>query len=312
MSFFDTSTSTTLVEENSEYEWHNARDLSLIPITNTHVNRRFINSFTNYTILKFHPNLIDKSLSPFGLFKDLYTGLQNKTPVILGDFERYFYVTQKVVATTKRKRYVTFGYTPRYINIVPLFLCDNITRSPKHPSKLVVSREGNIHLFIIRFFFNTDTTSNTKMEKLYKHIDSYISLLFDDMLNKWFQWTGLIIEKGGTYKLKHHDRDELKRQLYKKFWQVSFQLHDSKNHSINQFKDSIHNKDHNQNNAFGCWIDLQNNILLFASRLYERNGKISDTVNAIWLSDYKTKHIAYMVSLYINLAGISCFVTTVS
>ena len=310
MSFVDAST--TFIEDSSESEWHSARDLSQIPIINTHANRSFINSFTNYTILKFNSNLIDKSSSPFGLFKDLYVGLQRKMPIILGDFERYFYVTEKVTTATKYKRYVTFGYTPRYINVVPLFLCDNMMRSPKHPSKLVVSRARNIHHFVIKLFFNSDVTHNNRIEKLYKCIDSYVSSLFDDMLNKWFQWTGLINQKGGTYRLEQCDRDELKRQLYKKFWQVCFQLQDSKNHSINHFKNSIHNKKYDQNNVFGCWIDLQNDILIFASRIFERNGKISHTVNAIWLSDYKTKHIAYMISLYINLACLSCFVSTVS
>ncbi|KAG0657490.1 hypothetical protein C6P45_002428 [Maudiozyma exigua] len=132
------------------------------------------------------------------------------------------------------------------------------------------------------------------------------------MLNKWFQWTKLINEKGGTYKVVQCDRNVLKKQLYRNFWDVNFQLQDSMNHSISQFKESIHDTNCNKTNVFGCWIDLQNDILLFASRIIEKNGEISSTIKAIWLSDYKTKHISYMLSLYINLASISCFVSTVN
>ncbi|KAG0657491.1 hypothetical protein C6P45_002429 [Maudiozyma exigua] len=169
MSFSESGT--TLIEDNSDSEWHRATDLSEIPIISVHKNRIFINSFTNYTILKFHPALVDKSLSPFGLFKDLYIGLHNKTPVILGDFERYFHVSQKMIVSSKHKRYVTFGYSPRYINVVPLFLCDNANRNPKHPSKLVVSRVQNIHLFVSKLFLKNGTTPNNKMEKLWKFIE---------------------------------------------------------------------------------------------------------------------------------------------
>lgn len=309
MSFLEANT--TIGDNESSFDKDSNRYKIQFPLTPCYQNRSFINHVTETRYFRCNLRRIEGYKSPFKLFKDLYVSLQMARPIVMTDLGKFFEIAPDERNINFEKNIDTCREHPKYVNIVPLILFVHVkTKSQQSLSQFIITRQYHFHLHAGKLLLNKIHSRNKSFE-IYNFIDTYVSSLFDDMIHKWFQWTELIIQNGGTYTLKQTNGNFLKRLLYQKFWNDHFYIQDSRKYSVNQFKSCVHANIAEHINRFGCWMDIQNNIIIFASTIYEANGKVSRTVNAICYSNHKVKQICYLMSFYINLASISCFTSNV-
>ncbi|SMN21892.1 similar to Saccharomyces cerevisiae YOL104C NDJ1 Meiosis-specific telomere protein [Maudiozyma saulgeensis] len=309
MSFLEANT--TLGDNEFSFDQDSNRKKIKMPIVPIYPNRSFVNLVSEARHLRFNFKRTGPNKSPFNLFKVLYMGLQMERPIILKDLSKFFDIVPNEIHINYEKRKFKYEEESNCINIIPLILFVHVkSKGQESCSDLIIIKQQHIQLYAKKLLFNKIPKGNKSFE-MYTFVDSYISSLFDDMIYKWFQWTNLVTKNGGTYTLRETNMSVLKRLLYQKFWEDHFFLQDSKEYSVNQFKSCVHTNNKGNSSRFGCWVDIQNDIIIFASTIYEANGKPSRTVNAMCYSNQNVKQICYLLSLYINLASISCFASNV-
>lgn len=282
---------------------------------NTEVEKEYSNVsliefVSNYSRLTLNLERTDMKTSPFKLFKDMYSVLLLKQSHGTNKFEinlnQYFEFILSEIVYDKP----TLTYDPNiqqfYLNIIPLvcLVHGNIKENISFLEKIKYQQEQ----IIANLKFLSRKSSLTKFNLWYHSIDSYIRIIFKDIISKWFQWTNLIIQNGGSYILNFKGKKSLQRKLCKKIWQDHFYLKNSYSCSLNQFKSYLKSSNKNK---FGCWIDLQNNILIFATTTTNFQDNEKQKATAVCLTGKNVTNIGYLITIYINFAILYCFMANI-
>lgn len=260
--------------------------------------------------LKFDTS--ETSEVPFELFKECYHKSKSRFDVI-----KYFEVARKEVPLDQELTVdgSTLDETfKEEVSVLPLILRYYRTtanlNTPKHIEEHVARLKSIFKRFVDR-----------KVASLYinwfKLIESYVELVFRDLLVKWCQWLHTVRSVGHRRSVQTVLRMWLNR-LCKQFWSRYFVFENGQRNSVNdmghrlmQFAQASEWNLDGTTASYGVWIDSKNGVVLFASGIVFEQVLVRPTYGTC-IDQISPEDITMKLLFYVNAAIIECFINEIS
>lgn len=264
----------------------------------------------NSAHLKF--DLSETCEVPFGLFKECYH--KNKSRF---DLSKYF---EKKSAETPLDQDLTFEGTTigemvkEEISIFPLIL-----KYHRMTTNLNTGRHLEAHINKLQSLFKRFV--DRKVSNLYinwlKIVESYVQLVFRDLLVKWCQWLHTVRSMGHRRSVQTVLRMWLNR-LCRQFWSRYFVFDNGQKSSINDMSRRLTRyaqaSEWNLDGAsagYGVWMDSKNGVILFASGLVFEQVKVCPMYGTC-VEQISPEAITTRLLFYVNVAILECFVNEIA
>lgn len=249
---------------------------------------------------------------PFELFKECYH--KNKSRF---DLSKYFEVDKMDVPLDQELTFegTTISETSKKeVSVLPLILKYHRTTANLNTEKHLMAHLTKLKALFKRFV-------DRKVSNLYinwlKLIESYVELVFRDLLVKWCQWLHTVRAMGHRRSVQTVLRMWLNR-LCKQFWSRYFVFENGQRNSVNDMgrrlirfaQASEWNLD-GTSASYGVWIDSKNGIILFASGLVFEQVQVCPMYGTC-IDQIAPEAITTKLLFYVNVAIIECFVNEIS
>lgn len=264
----------------------------------------------NSAQLKFDTSLTCEV--PFELFKECYHKSKSRFDII-----KYFEVNKLDISLDQELTFegTTLSEAPREeVSVLPLILKYHKTtanlNTEKHLEAHVVRLKALFKRFIDRQIVNLYIN-------WFKMIESYVELVFRDILVKWCQWLHTVRSMGHRRSVQTVLRMWLNR-LCKQFWSRYFVFENGQRKSINdmgcrlmQFAQASEWNLEGTSSSYGVWIDSKNGIILFASGVVFEQVQVCPMYGTC-IDQISPEDITMKLLFYVNAAAIECFVKEIS
>lgn len=249
---------------------------------------------------------------PFELFKECYHKSKSRF-----DISKYFEIDKVYIPLEQELTFegTTISEAPKEeVSVLPLILKYHRTtvnlNTEKHLEAHLTRLEGLLKRFIDR-----------KVSNLYinwfKLVESYVELVFRDLLVKWCQWLHTVRSMGHRRSVQTVLRMWLNR-LCKQFWSRYFVFENGQRNSVNdmgrrltQFAQASEWNLDGTSASYGVWIDSKNGIILFASGIVFEQVQVCP-VYGTCIDQISPGDITMKLLFYVNVAIIECFVNEIA
>lgn len=264
----------------------------------------------NFVQLKF-----DASQScefPFQIFKECYDKSKSRF-----DLSKYFEVGPVDAPLDQEVTWegTTIGETAREeVSILPVILCF-------HRTTTNLNTERHLRSHVVKFESLLERFNSRQLLHLYvnwhKLVESYVELVFRDLLVKWCQWLHSVRTTGHRRSVQTILRIWLNR-LIKRFWSRYFVFEHSGRSSVDNMGRKLKNLAKEDERdlggtapSHGIWLDSKNGILLFGSGLHLQEVQVS-SMCGMCLDQLPAAVTTRKVLFFVNVAILECFINEVS